>query len=49
MGERMTDFEEKYLEILDKFYNRIWWIVLWLFIIAMNSCDIKEAVEKIVE
>lgn len=27
-------------EILRRIYNRLFWISLWLFIIALNSCDL---------
>lgn len=27
-------------EILYKIYRRLFWISLWLFIIAVNSCDL---------
>lgn len=29
-------------------HNILWWIALWLFIIAMNSCDSGEKVVKAV-
>lgn len=27
-------------ELLKKIYRRLFWISLWLFIIAINSCDL---------
>jgi hypothetical protein len=32
-GEKMTEFERKVS-------NTLWWIALWLFIIAANTCAI---------
>lgn len=28
-----------------KFYDRLWWVAFWLYIIAMNTCDIGHIAE----
>jgi hypothetical protein len=44
----MSEFEKRFLKLLNDIYYRMWWIALWLFIIAINSCDIKDNLSKLI-
>ena len=43
------DDVESFLNKIESIRNRLWWIALWLFIIAMNSCDIKDNLSKLIK
>ena len=45
----MTDekFKEGFLEKVETIKDRLWWIALWIFIIAVNSCDISGYLKKV--
>lgn len=35
--------------IMQEISDRLWWIALWLFIIMLNSCDIKEKIDTLIK
>jgi hypothetical protein len=39
--------DQDLLDKLDKIADRLWWIAAWLFVIAVNSCEIGDKITNI--
>ncbi len=40
---------EEFLKKVESIRCRLWWITLWLFIIAMNTCSVEDHLRKLIK